>query len=124
MAGKRLLCAGKQGQKKTAGKRLQKKTAGKRVQKRRRSPLPLAAAGAALCLLVVICGGTYSYFSGKDHVVNQLDISELDFVIEEPSWQDPDTPVQPGDVLPKDPDRQHRRNTLCGAGEAPGGLDA
>ncbi len=103
MAGKRLLCAGKQGQKKTAGKRLQKKTAGKRVQKRRRSPLPLAAAGAALCLLVVICGGTYSYFSGKDHVVNQLDISELDFVIEEPSWQDPDTPVQPGDVLPKDP---------------------
>ena len=63
----------------------------------------LAAAGAALCLLVAICGGTYSYFSGKDKVVNQLNISELDFVIEEPSWEEPDTPVWPGDVLPKDP---------------------
>ncbi len=94
MAGKRLLYT---------GKRVQKKTTGTRVRSKRRSPLPLAAAGAALCLLVVICGGTYSYFSGKDHVVNQLDISELDFVIEEPSWQDPDTPVRPGDVLPKDP---------------------
>lgn len=94
MAGKHLLYT---------GKRVQKKTAGTRVRKRRRNPLPLAAAGAALCLLVVICGGTYSYFSGKDHVVNQMDLSELDFVIEEPSWQDPDTPVRPGDVLPKDP---------------------
>ena len=94
MAGKRLLYT---------GKRVQKKATGTRVRKRRRSPLPLAVAGAALCLLVVICGGTYSYFSGKDQVANQLDISKLDFVIEEPSWQDPDTPVRPGDVLPKDP---------------------
>lgn len=73
---------------------------GKKAEKRLRSLFPLAA---MLCLLVVICGGTYSYFSGKDQVVNRLAMSGLDFVIEEPSWKDPDTPVRPGDVLPKDP---------------------
>ncbi len=84
-------------------KPVQKRTAGIRRRPRRRNPLPLAAAGIAFCLLVIICSGTYSYFSAKDHVVNQLDLAELDFAIEEPSWQNPDTPVRPGDVLPKDP---------------------
>ena len=64
---------------------------------------PAAVAGAILCLLAVVCGGTYAYFSAKDQVVNQLDMAELDFEIEEPSWEDPSTPVRPGDVLPKDP---------------------
>lgn len=73
---------------------------GKKVQKRLRSLFPMAA---VLCLLVAVCGGTYSYFSGKDQVVNRLALSGLDFVIEEPSWKDPDTLVRPGDVLPKDP---------------------
>lgn len=86
-----------------SGKRVQKTGKGKRECPRRWGVRSLAAAGAAVCLLVVISGGTYSYFSAKDKVVNQLDISELDFVIEEPSWEDPDTPVRPGDVLPKDP---------------------
>ncbi len=85
------------------GKQAQEKTTGTRAKRSIRSPLSLAAAGAVLCLLVVICGRTYSYFSGKDHVVNQVEVSGLDFVIEEPSWKDPDTPVRPGDVLHKDP---------------------
>lgn len=63
----------------------------------------LAAACASLCVLAAVSSGTYSYFSSKDREQNHLEISELDFVIEEPSWEDPQTPVRPGDVLPKDP---------------------
>lgn len=85
------------------GKHTQKAKRRRRRHPQRWGLRSLATAGVALCLLVAICGGTYSYFSGKDKVVNQLEISELDFVIEEPSWEDPDTPVRPGDVLPKDP---------------------
>ncbi len=63
----------------------------------------LVVAAAAVCALVGISGMTYSYFSAKDQVVNELKTSDLDFEIQEPSWQEPDTPVRPGDVLPKDP---------------------
>ena len=76
---------------------------GKRVLRRSWPRRSVAVAAAALCLLAVVCGRTYSYFSAKDKVVNRLDLSELDFVIEEPSWEEPDTPVRPGDVLTKDP---------------------
>ena len=76
---------------------------GKRVLRRSWPRRSRAVAAAALCLVAVVCGRTYSYFSAKDKVVNRLDLSELDFVIEEPSWEEPDTPVRPGDVLTKDP---------------------
>ncbi len=59
--------------------------------------------GVAVCLLIAVCTSTYSYFSAKDKVVNKLDVSDLSFEIEEPNWEEPNTPVKPGDVLPKDP---------------------
>ncbi|OUQ58674.1 hypothetical protein B5E56_10420 [Flavonifractor sp. An112] len=76
---------------------------GKRLLRSKWPRRSTAVAGAVICLLIAICGGTYAYFTAKDQVVNELDISNLDFEIEEPSWEDPDTPVRPGDVLPKDP---------------------
>lgn len=76
---------------------------GKRLLRSKWSRRTAAAAGVAICLLIAICGGSYAYFTAQDQVVNELDMSNLDFEIEEPSWEDPDTPVRPGDVLPKDP---------------------
>ncbi|OUQ56111.1 hypothetical protein B5E58_11275 [Tyzzerella sp. An114] len=63
----------------------------------------IVLSGVAVCLLIAVCTSTYSYFSAKDKIVNELDVSKLSFEIEEPNWEEPDTPVKPGDVLPKDP---------------------
>lgn len=76
---------------------------GGQPRRKRRGRRTVAAVAAAVCLLAAVCGITYAYFSAKDKVVNELKTSDLDFVIEEPSWQEPDTPVRPGDVVPKDP---------------------
>ena len=86
-----------------SGKRVQKAGGGKRLRRRRWGLRSIALAGAAVCLLVVVCGKTYSYFSAKDRQINQFELSELDFVIEEPAWEEPKVPIRPGDVLPKDP---------------------
>lgn len=85
------------------GKRLLRRQGGKRLRPGRWTLRTAALAGAGLCLLAAICGRTYSYFSAKDQQVNQFELSQLEFVIEEPSWEDPEVPVRPGDVLPKDP---------------------
>lgn len=63
----------------------------------------IVLSGVAVCLLIAVCTSTYSYFSAKDKIVNELDVSKLSFEIEEPNWEEPNTPVKPGDVLPKDP---------------------
>lgn len=60
-------------------------------------------AASAVCLVLAVTGGTYAYFTAADRVVNELDMSRLTFEIEEPEWEQPLTPVKPGDVLPKDP---------------------
>lgn len=47
--------------------------------------------------------GTFSYFHAKDQAVNDFDTTQLQFEIEEPYWEEPLTPVKPGDVIEKDP---------------------
>lgn len=84
-----------------APKRLAKRSLKQFVHSFGRSGIVLAAALG--CLLLTFTGMTYSYFSAKDHIVNEFDISKLTFEIEEPEWDPPDTPVKPGDILPKDP---------------------
>lgn len=59
-------------------------------------------AASAVCLVLAVTGGTYSYFTAADRVENKLVMSQLTFEIEEPEWEEPLTPVKPGDVLPKD----------------------
>ena len=63
----------------------------------------IALGSVAAALLIVVCVSTYSYFSAKDKKENAFPVSELTFEIEEPFWEEPNTPIKPGDVLPKDP---------------------
>lgn len=103
--GKRVLKGGggKRLSENQGGRRASEGRGGKRLRPGRWTLRTAALAGAGLCLLAAICGRTYSYFSAKDQQVNQFELSELEFVIEEPSWEEPEVPVRPGDVLPKDP---------------------
>lgn len=75
-------------------------------QTRKKNIMPIigfVVTAVIVCFLLGSINGTFSFFHVKDEVTNSFDLSQINFEIEEPHWEEPITPIKPGDILEKDP---------------------